>query len=52
MWIGLTLSYVFPALPPSSMIIAAAVAIYVLAFVTTIPRARAAWLRPVHGNVV
>src|SRR6266536_1984929 len=51
-WIGLTLSYVFPALPPSSMIIAAAVGIYLLAFVTTIPRARAAWLRPAHGNVV
>ena len=30
-WIGLTLSYVFPTLPPSSMIIAAAVGIYVLA---------------------
>lgn len=31
-WIGLTLSYVFPTLPPSSMIIAAAVCIFVLAF--------------------
>jgi zinc/manganese transport system permease protein len=31
-WIGLTLSYVFPTLPPSSMIIAAAVGIFVLAF--------------------
>jgi zinc/manganese transport system permease protein len=30
-WIGLTLSYVFPTLPPSSMIIAAAVGIFVLA---------------------
>jgi zinc/manganese transport system permease protein len=34
-WIGLTLSYVFPALPPSSMIIAAAVGIYVLAVAAT-----------------
>ena len=31
-WIGLTLSYVFPTLPPSSMIIAAAVGIFALAF--------------------
>jgi zinc/manganese transport system permease protein len=30
-WIGLTLSYVFPTLPPSSMVIAAAVGMYVLA---------------------
>jgi zinc/manganese transport system permease protein len=30
-WIGLTLSYVFPTLPPSSMIIAAAIGIYALA---------------------
>jgi zinc/manganese transport system permease protein len=51
-WIGLTLSYVFPTLPPSSMIIAAAVGIYLLALATTIPRARAAWLRPAQGNVV
>jgi zinc/manganese transport system permease protein len=29
-WLGLTLSYLFPTLPPSSMIIATAVAIYVL----------------------
>jgi zinc/manganese transport system permease protein len=34
-WIGLTLSYVFPTLPPSSMIIAAAVGIFVLAFAAT-----------------
>jgi zinc/manganese transport system permease protein len=34
-WIGLTLSYVFPTLPPSSMIIAAAVGTYVLALATT-----------------
>jgi zinc/manganese transport system permease protein len=30
-WTGLTLSYVFPTLPPSSMVIAAAVGMYVLA---------------------
>jgi zinc/manganese transport system permease protein len=34
-WIGLTLSYVFPTLPPSSMIIAAAVGIYALAVAAT-----------------
>ena len=35
-WVGLTLSYVFPTLPPSTMIIAAAVGSYVLASV--VPR--------------
>ena len=30
-WLGLTLSYTFPTLPPSSMIVASAVGIYVLA---------------------
>ena len=34
-WIGLTLSYEFPTLPPSSMIIAAAVGIYTLAPIAT-----------------
>jgi zinc/manganese transport system permease protein len=34
-WVGLTLSYVFPTLPPSSMIIAAAVGIYALALAAT-----------------
>jgi zinc/manganese transport system permease protein len=34
-WIGLTLSYVFPTLPPSAMIIASAVGIYALAFTGT-----------------
>ena len=29
-WIGLNLSYLFPTLPPSSMIIGAAVAVYTL----------------------
>jgi zinc/manganese transport system permease protein len=37
-WIGLTLSYVFPTLPPSSMIVAAAVGIYVLAIAATTTR--------------
>jgi zinc/manganese transport system permease protein len=42
-WLGLTLSYVFPTLPPSSMIIASAVGIYALAIAATVahdPRAR------------
>jgi hypothetical protein len=30
-WLGLTLSYVFPTLPPSTMIIATATAAYVVA---------------------
>jgi zinc/manganese transport system permease protein len=50
-WIGITLSYAFPTLPPSSMIIAAAVGIYLLALATTIPRARAVWPRPANANV-
>jgi zinc/manganese transport system permease protein len=51
-WIGLTLSYVFPTLPPSSMVIAAAAAIYALALAATTSRdARAAWLRPASDNV-
>jgi zinc/manganese transport system permease protein len=51
-WIGLTLSYVFPTLPPSSMIIAAAVGIYVLAITaTTTVSPRALWLRLANGNV-
>ena len=37
-WIGLTLAYVFPRLPPSAMIIAAAVGIYVLALAATTRR--------------
>jgi zinc/manganese transport system permease protein len=45
-WIGLSLSYVFPTLPPSSMVIAAAVGIYVVAFAATAFRdARANWHR-------
>ena len=34
-WLGLALSYVFPTLPPSSMIVAAAVGIYALALAAT-----------------
>jgi zinc/manganese transport system permease protein len=37
-WIGLTLSYAFPTLPPSSTIVAAAVGIYALAFAATATR--------------
>jgi zinc/manganese transport system permease protein len=45
-WIGLTLSYAFPTLPPSSMIIAAAVGMYVLTVAATAARdPRAAWHR-------
>ena len=49
-WIGLTLSYVFPTLPPSSMIIAAAAGIYLLAVALTTTRdPRAMWLRLANG---
>jgi len=45
-WVGLTLSYVFPALPPSSMVIAVAVGIYVVAlFATALRDPRAALQR-------
>jgi zinc/manganese transport system permease protein len=37
-WIGLTLSYLFPTLPPSSMIIAAAVGVYGIALGSTAAR--------------
>jgi zinc/manganese transport system permease protein len=51
-WVGLTLAYVFPTLPPSSMIIAAAAGIYLLAVaVTTTRDPRAVWLRLANGNV-
>jgi zinc/manganese transport system permease protein len=51
-WIGLTLAYVFPTLPPSSMIIAAAAGIYLLAVaLTTTRNPRAVWLRLANGNV-
>jgi zinc/manganese transport system permease protein len=59
-WIGLTLSYAFPTLPPSSMIIAAAVGIYALAVAATaaqlassrargLPHARLDPARPARG---
>jgi zinc/manganese transport system permease protein len=48
-WIGLTLSYVFPTLPPSSMIIAAAVGIYALALAATTRWTARAWL-PISAN--
>ena len=49
-WIGLTLAYVFPTLPPSSMIIAAAAGIYFLAIAWTTTRdPRAVWLRLANG---
>jgi zinc/manganese transport system permease protein len=45
-WIGLTLSYTFPTLPPTSMIIAVAVGIYVLTMAITGARAApVAWSR-------
>ena len=45
-WIGLALSYAFPTLPPSSMIVASAVGIYALAVVTTAVRdPRGTWQR-------
>jgi zinc/manganese transport system permease protein len=45
-WLGLTLSYVFPTLPPSSMIIGSAVGIYAIAVAATSARdPRAAWRR-------
>jgi zinc/manganese transport system permease protein len=37
-WLGLTLSYVVPSLPPSTMIIAVAVGIYALAFLGSVSR--------------
>jgi zinc/manganese transport system permease protein len=50
-WLGLTLSYVFPTLPPSSMIIGSAVAIYALAVATTSARdPRVTWHRPTNTN--
>jgi zinc/manganese transport system permease protein len=37
-WIGLTLSYVFPTLPPSSTIVITAVGIYIVVFAATATR--------------
>jgi zinc/manganese transport system permease protein len=39
-WLGLTLSYLFPTLPPSSMIIGVAVCTYAVAFAATAARDR------------
>jgi len=50
-WIGLTLAYVFPTLPPSSMIIAAAVGVYALVLAATLRDPRTGWLRLPSGNV-
>ena len=53
-WVGLTLSYEFPTLPPSSMIIAAAVGGYILAFGATAVRDRQtvrAWLAGLRNSV-
>jgi len=45
-WLGLSLSYVVPTLPPSSMIIASAVGCLTLALAATAPRRRAGRPRP------
>jgi zinc/manganese transport system permease protein len=42
MWLGLVLSYAVPRLPPSTAVIAIAVAIYLLAFLLTAPPVRRA----------
>ncbi|MDX6465021.1 MAG: zinc/manganese transport system permease protein [Gaiellaceae bacterium] len=45
-WVGLSLSYAFPTLPPSSMIVASAVGVYALAVAATAARdPRATWHR-------
>jgi zinc/manganese transport system permease protein len=50
-WLGLTLSYVFPTLPPSSMIIGSAVGIYALAVAATSAQdPRTAWQRLAHTH--
>ena len=47
MWIGLTLSYVIPKLPPSTAIIAVASGIYLIALLLTAERGPlTAWPRP------
>ena len=50
-WIGLALAYVFPTLPPSSMIIAAAVGAYALVLAATLRDPRTGWFRLASGNV-
>jgi zinc/manganese transport system permease protein len=52
-WIGLTLSYVFPTLPPSSMIIASAVGIYALTLAAAAARdPRTTWQRLTSADQV
>jgi zinc/manganese transport system permease protein len=41
-WLGLTLSYLFPTLPPSTMVISTATAVYLAAFAATAVRRSAA----------
>jgi zinc/manganese transport system permease protein len=45
-WLGLSLSYLFPTLPPSSMVVAAAVGCFTLAFAASAARSRAGRRRP------
>ena len=42
-WLGLTLSYLFPTLPPSTMIISAAVGTYALTHIATAGRSARDW---------
>jgi zinc/manganese transport system permease protein len=50
-WLGLTLSYVFPTLPPSTMIIVVAVGTYILALALTAARdPGTVWLRRIRGT--
>jgi zinc/manganese transport system permease protein len=51
MWLGLTISYLIPKLPPSSAVIACAGAIYLLAFLLTAPGLRTLSRHPV-GDLV
>ncbi len=44
-WVGLTLSYVFPRLPPSTAIVAVAAAVYLLAVLLTTERRGRLWRR-------
>jgi len=50
-WLGLTLSYTFPTLPPSSMIVASAVGVYVLAVAAAkVAVTRASSSHPIVGS--
>ena len=44
-WLGLTLSYLFPTLPPSTMIISTATAVYLGAFAATARAPLRRWMR-------